>query len=329
MKFNHTFSEIISVENLLAAWEGFVRGKRKRADVQAFQLRLMDNILSLHADLCNQTYRHAPYHHFRISDPKPRDIHKASVRDRLLHHALYRKLYPFFDRTFIFDSYSCRQRKGTHRALNQFRALSSWIHEGNRRACFVLKCDIRKFFANIDHAILLHILSLSISDTYVLHLLENVISSFNSGVVGKGLPLDNLTSQLLVNIYLNEFDQFVKHRLKAKFYIRYADDFVILSEDKKYLEMLLPQVADFLQEKFKLSLHPDKVFIKTLSSGVDFLGWVHFPDHRVLRTATKKRVLRNINERNSGSYLGLLKHGNAFTLQKRVMESYNEYHART
>ncbi|HCY18108.1 TPA: hypothetical protein DHT42_02855 [Candidatus Nomurabacteria bacterium] len=136
------------------------------------------------------------------------------------------------------------------------------------------------------------------------------------------MPLGNLTSQLLVNVYMNEFDQFVKHKLRVKYYIRYADDFVVLSDSKNYLENLLPKINDFLNESLKLSLHPDKVFIKTIASGVDFLGWVHFPKHRVLRTTTKRRMLKKLkdNPKNETlqSYLGLLKHGNAYKLSKII-----------
>lgn len=138
----------------------------------------------------------------------------------------------------------------------------------------------------------------------------------------KGLPLGNLTSQLLVNIYMNECDQYMKHKLKVKYYIRYADDFVLLSEDKKYLENVLPSISEFLKGTLKLNLHPDKVFIKTLASGVDFLGWVHFPKHRVLRTATKRRMLKNVKKNakleSISSYLGMLSHGNAYKLKKAV-----------
>lgn len=208
----------------------------------------MRNIISLHEDLVTKSYRHASYEAFKISDPKPRDIHKATVRDRLLHHAIYRKLYPFFDKTFIADSYSCR--------------------------------------------------------------------------------MGNLTSQLLVNIYMNQFDQFMKHRLRAKYYIRYADDFVILLPDKASLKALISQISNFLDENLRLSLHPDKVFIKTFASGVDFLGWVHFSDHRILRTVAKKRMMRNI-EKNKGksesvqSYLGLLKHGNSYGLSRQTRQYLN------
>ncbi len=140
---------------------------------------------------------------------------------------------------------------------------------------------------------------------------------FSSSVnCSKGLPLGNLTSQLLVNIYMNEFDQWVKHVLKAKYYIRYADDFVFFLDSREYLEGARQKVQDFLTCRLKLSLHPEKVFINTLASGVDFLGWVHFPHHKVLRTTTKKRMMRRVNEKNVTSYLGLLSHGNEWKIQK-------------
>jgi hypothetical protein len=161
-----------------------------------------------------------------------------------------------------------------------------------------------------------------IPDAHIIWLLGEVVGSFSSTAVGKGLPLGNLTSQLLVNIYMNEFDQFMKHALRAKYYIRYADDFVILSHDKKHLVETLRYIVVFLRDRLKLELHPNKVSIRTLASGVDFLGWVHFPDHRVLRTATKKRMFRllagNAKPERVMAYLGMLKHGNTFKLHKRI-----------
>ena len=323
------------MENLLVAWREFVRGKRKKKDVQEFQHCLMDNILALHRDLVAGVYKHGGYQHFRISDPKPRDIHKASVRDRLLHHALYRKLYPFFDRTFIADSYSCRNRKGTHRAMNRFRQFAYKVSRNHTRTCWVLKCDIRKFFASIDQSVLLGIVRGYIPDTCITALIAEVVSSFQSfsnmtlarpagraRVIYKGLPLGNLTSQLLVNIYMNEFDRFMKHKLKAKYYIRYSDDFVILSADKRHLLKIVRYIALFLRERLKLELHPYKVSLATFASGIDFLGWVHFPDHRVLRTSTKRRMLKRLdatdNEKVASSYLGLLSHGNTKKLRQRI-----------
>lgn len=285
--------------------------------MQEFQYFLLDNIRSLHNDLNNKTYIHGGYYAFNISDPKQRNIHKATVRDRLLHHAIYRILYPFFDKTFIADSYSCRLGKGTHKALNRFTSLGRWTSKNHTKTVWVLKCDIRKFFASIDQNILLEIVEQYIPDRDILWLLNQIIRSFKTSS-GKGLPLGNLTSQLFVNIYMNEFDQFVKHTLKAKYYIRYADDFVILSQDKRQLTEIVRYIVLFLRERLHVQLHPDKVSITTLASGVDFLGWAHFPDHRVLRTTTRRRMLRRLAENNEPetiqSYLGLLKHGNTYKL---------------
>lgn len=160
-----------------------------------------------------------------------------------------------------------------------------------------------------------------------LWLLTEVIGSFHTdGKPGVGLPLSNLTSQLLVNIYMNVFDHFMKRNLKAMHYIRYADDFVVLHERREYLEHLLPQIAAFLESQLRLTLHPNKVTIATIASGVDFLGCVHFPNHRVLRTTTKRRMMKNLSTSNkegsTTSYLGILKHGNAHGLSKIIQSKH-------
>lgn len=321
MKFSHKYQDIITTKRLLQAWQIFLNGKKKRSDVIIFQTRLIDNVFRLYEDLVSYTYVHGSYHAFRINDPKPREIHKALVRDRLLHHLLYDALYPYFDTQFIYDSYSCRLNKGTHKALGRFQKFGRIVSKNHTRTCWILKCDIRKFFASINHQILKHILTNHIEDKNILWLLWRVIDSFHTeGRQGTGLPLGNLTSQLLVNIYMNKFDQWMKHVMKTEHYIRYADDFVIFSENKDFLLELTPKIADFLEEHLRLSLHPDKVFIKTLASGIDFLGWIHFTDHRVLRTATKRRMLRNVEDKFNEqavvqSYFGLLNHGNAKKLQ--------------
>jgi RNA-directed DNA polymerase len=317
--FSHKYEDIISIENLLEAWPEFLRGKRGKADVREFSRFLMLHVSKLHESLRTKTYRHGGYSAFKISDPKPRDIHKAGVIDRLLHHAIYRQLYPHFDRTFIADSYSCRKEKGTHKAVERFRAFGYQVSKNNTRTCWILKCDIRKFFASVDQTVLQEILRTYIADEETLWLLGRVIESFSSGETGRGLPLGNLTSQLLVNVYMNEFDQFAKHNLKARHYLRYADDFVFFSEDRIWLESLIPRIEVFLRDRLKLELHPKKVSIQTLSSGVDFLGWVHFFDHRVLRTSTKKRMFRalieNAKPERRESYIGLLSHGNSQKLK--------------
>ncbi|PIR60356.1 MAG: hypothetical protein COU68_02700, partial [Candidatus Pacebacteria bacterium CG10_big_fil_rev_8_21_14_0_10_45_6] len=252
-------------------------------------MRLTGNITELHERLSNQTYVHGKYHAFRLNDPKPRLIHKTSVCDRLVHHAVYRTLAPGFDRFFIHDSYACRKGKGVHKALRRFTDFGNKVSQNHTRTTWVLQCDIRKFFDSIDHQILLSILHWHITDDATLGLLQSIVTSFSvHRKTDIGLPLGNLTSQLLVNVYMNIFDQFVKRKLKTKYYIRYADDFVFLHHNRDYLEVLLPQVEQFLFDTLNLTLHPNKVHMKTLYSGIDFLGWVHFPKHRVLRTSTKR-----------------------------------------
>ena len=312
--------------NLLLAWEEFIMGKRSKKDVQEFYMHLMDNILSLHYDLSNQIYHHGSYEEFNISDPKPRIINKASVRDRLLHHAVYRILYPFFDEKFTSDSFSCRDKKGTHRAIKRLDDFYRKVSKNKTRTCWVLKCDIKKFFHSINQQVLLDILEKYIQDRDIVNLLREIIASFHYAKEGVGLPLGNLTSQLFANVYMNEFDQFVKHKLKIKHYIRYADDFVILSEDKNYLKEVIPVIRDFLQNNLSLTLHPDKIYIKTLYSGIDFLGWVNFKHHKTIRDTTKKRIFKKIKEnRNSktlSSYIGLLKHGNTQKIKGKVLKLY-------
>ncbi len=183
----------------------------------------------------------------------------------------------------------------------------------------MLKCDVRKFFASIDHETLKSILARHIADPDILELLHLVIESFDSGMPGVGLPLGNLTSQLLVNVYMHEFDMFVKQELKVKYYIRYADDFVILSDNREYLENILSRLTHFLRSKLCLMLHEHKTFIQTYDSGVDFLGWVHFVRHRQIRTSTKRKVVRTLEgypkKETILSYRGLLQHGDTHILQ--------------
>ncbi len=324
-KLVFSYEDIISTDNLLLAWQEFVIGKSNRADVIKFSLNLADNILHLNSELANLEYSHGSYHAFYVVDPKLRHIHKASVSDRLIHHAIYRKLYPFFSKTFIAHSYSCQAGKGTHRALGDFRVMTNKVSKNNTKTCWVLQCDIRKFFDSIVHKILLDILDDYIVDKKIIWLLENIINSF-SVKPDKGLPLGNLTSQLLVNIYMNVFDQYVKHELKVKYYIRYADDFVFLADNKEELLSILPKIKEFLSKRLSLELHPHKIHIKTLVNGIDFLGWVHFPRHRVLREKTKNRMMKRIkyhaNPESLASYLGLLKHGNSHKVRQELLNNY-------
>ena len=317
----------------MLSWSEFRSGKRGKPDVQAFERNLEENLFNLHWELEKGCYRHQPYKSFLIFDPKLRQIHKAEVRDRIVHHAIFRVLYPLFDFTFVFDSYSCLVGKGTHRASKRLENFAKTVSKNYRQSCYFLKCDIRKFFASIDHAKLKELVARRIADTKTLGLIYQIIDSFQVNI-GKGLPIGNLTSQIFANIYLDGFDKFVKHELRIKHYVRYTDDFIFLHKNKKHLEDLIPQIEAFLTQKLQLNLHPKKVILNKLTRGIDFLGYVVLPYHQVLRTKTKNRMFRKLEKKFTqfeqgqidrkklrqtvNSYLGVLKHCRSQNLKGQI-----------
>lgn len=331
------FDEIISLKNLFTSWDIFKKGKECKLDIQDFALSQENNIFQLHAKLKNGHYRHANYISFFITDPKLRAINKAQVRDRVLHHAIVRAIEPLFERNFIYDSYSSRKEKGSHKAIKRLYQFAWKLSRNDTKIVWVLKCDIRKFFDSVDHEILLNLLKREISDQRVIKLLSEIIDSYDSALENqraKGIPLGNLTSQLFSNVYLNPLDQFVKRNLKAKYYVRYADDFVILSCDKESLEKNVSKLKKFLREYLRLELHPSKLTLRKFSQGIDFLGYVVFPHHTILRTKTKKRMIRKISkkqrelannpeseksfEQTIQSYLGVLSHCRGEEIRKKI-----------
>lgn len=336
--YPNLFEKVTSMSNLLAAWEKFKAGKVSKKDVRSFEYKLEENLFALHDDLVSGHYRHGAYAPFYIQDPKQRLIHKATVRDRVLHHALFNILSPLFDPTFITNSFSCRVGKGVHKGVASLKNGLRKVSRNNTRTCFALKCDVQKFFQGVDQETLMAILVRKIRDNKALKLLEQVISSH--GLMGeskefcRGIPIGNLTSQLFANIYMNELDQFVKHRLRAKYYYRYTDDFIMISTSREKLVGWKKQVNLFLLEKLKLKLHPRKVTIRKYSQGIDFLGYVLFPHHQIVRIKTKRRMLKKLRRKVEGykrgateknslltsmdSYLGVLKHANSFKVKKEI-----------
>ena len=317
------------------SWEEFRIGKTKKPDVLEFGRHLEDNLFALHHELKNKRYKHSDYTSFYITDPKVRHIHKALVKDRIVHHAIHRILYPIFDPAFIHDSYSCRIGKGTHRAVRRLGNFTRKVSKNYTGKCFVLKCDIRKFFASVDHEMLIELLEKKIKDEDLMRLIREIVGSFYLAIressltsLGfprererereRGVPLGNLTSQLFANVYLNELDQFVKHDLRIKYYIRYCDDFVIVGDDEKDLEEICVKIKLFLEAKLRMELHPNKVEIRKLNQGIDFLGYVIKPHFSILRTKTKNRMLKRICEKNLSSYLELLSHCNGYGLEEKI-----------
>lgn len=316
----------MSLDNLLTAWYEFRRGKRSRSDVRLYEYNLEDNIFSLQAELAGGYYKPDSYHQFRINDPKPRLISKATVRDRLVHHAIYRCLYPVFDRVFIFDSYSCRVGKGTHKAFARVRRQILFCSHNYTRSCFALKCDIRRFFDTIDHGVLLGLIKEKINDQRLLNLLEKVVRGFETHP-GKGMPIGNLTSQLFANIYMDPLDKFVKHRLKVRHYVRYADDFLLLSDNEAELMGYFVEIWRFLKEVLRLELHPHKISLRKLAWGIDFVGYVALPHRAQPRRRTVRRIFKRVDcitdtaqlSAVLDSYLGYLCHVDSQEIQEQLL----------
>lgn len=177
--YNNLFKKIVEAENLFLAWDEFKKGKTSKKDVLAFEWELEKNIINLSLELQNKTYRHGKYRSFYIHDPKQRHIHKAEVRDRVLHHAIFRSLNPIFEPTFINSSYSCRIGKGTHKGVNDLAKFIRKASKNNKLPCFVLKCDIKKFFDSVNHKILLDIIMKRIKDKDVIWLVREVVNSYS------------------------------------------------------------------------------------------------------------------------------------------------------
>jgi retron-type reverse transcriptase len=293
------FEKIISLENIFCAWREFQKDKRNRTDVKEFSADAEKNIFELHDELEKGTYRHGSYEPFWVRDPKLRLIHKACVRDRLLHHAIFRVLYPLFNKSWIFDSFSSREFKGTHAAMKRFRDFAWKISQNNTRPVWVLKLDIRKYFDSIDHEIILALLYVALpykvsilkDDDRLFDLLKNNIHSYST-LPGKGIPLGNLTSQLFANVYLNPLDQYIKHRLGVPYYIRYADDIIVLSESREFLIELLSKISSFLENELRLTIHPNKILIRCWSKGIDVLGFISYPSKTIVRFSTARRMFK-------------------------------------
>jgi retron-type reverse transcriptase len=287
-------------------------------DVAEYQKQLKINIQNLHVDIASGNYEHGKYQPFMICDPKQRQIHKATVRDRLVHQVVVSAIELLFEKQFIFDSYSCRIGKGTHAGVARLGLFLRQASRNNTIKVYVLKCDVRQFFASIDHEILMRRIEANIDDEQTLELLRTILLSHNAEI-GKGIPLGNVTSQLFANIYLHELDWFMKQTMGIKHYLRYCDDFVIVSTDKIYLESLIEPVRHFLLTKLKLELHPTKVSIRSWDQGVDYLGYVLRPYATSIRTKTKKRMLARVTEDNLSSYLGVCVHANGYRLSQLAM----------
>ena len=235
-KHSSLYSQVYSIKNLVLAWQKARKGKTQRNYVIEFEKKLGFNLKALHKELKSQTYKPKPLKTFILRDPKIRKISKSDFRDRIVHHALCNIIEPIFEKAFIYDCCANRKGKGTLFALNRFHLFKRKVTNNLRSEAFCLKADIKHYFLEVDHQILLKIIKRKVSEKRVIWLIERILENNVEGnSKGKGMPLGNLTSQFFANVYLSELDYFVKHTLRAKYYIRYVDDFVLLDQSKEKL----------------------------------------------------------------------------------------------
>lgn len=328
------FNEIVSFENLLIANKRASKGKRTKEHVITFNNNLEDELLRLKDELILGTYTPLPYNRFYIFEPKLRLISAPMFRDRNVHHAICNILTPIIDKRFIYDSYACRQGKGTHKAVDRAQEMMRKVNiQSNGSGVYCLKLDVKSYFANVNHTILKRILKFHIKDSMVINLLFKIIDSYK-----EGLPLGNLTSQLFANMYLNELDREAKYNLKIKYYVRYMDDIVIFSSNKDYLQQVRKSIELFLLTKLKLSTNSKtEVFPVRQRFGkpLDFLGYRLYITHRTLRKSTVKRFKAKVKGLRKSyyncqinfkdvkaplaSYLGCAKHCDSYNLTKFIL----------
>lgn len=289
---NLIYSKICNYKNILLAWQNAKKGKTKRRYIKRFQKNLNNNLLNLQQELINQTYKPCELKTFILRDPKTRKISKSAFRDRVVHHALCNVIVPLFEKSFIYDSHANQIGKGTLKALERFDTFKRKVSKNNSKECYVLKADIKHYFEEVDHQKLIEIIRKKIDDEKVIGLIKNLLSVNNRT---RGMPLGNLISQFFANLYLNELDVYVKHTLRAKYYIRYVDDFVILHESKEQLEMWKNDINNFLKESLKIELHPSKSNVLKLSSGINFLGFRVFFYHKLLRKSNLRNFEKKLN----------------------------------
>ena len=282
--------QLLDFGNLLQAYKRARAGSGKTPESQAFGFGLEPELLHLQAELKTGRYQPAPYRYFRIYEPKERIISVAPFRDRVLHHAVIQVLEPIYEACFYHHSYATRKFKGTHRAIAQAQR---WT----RSYRYFFKADIEKYFDSIDHQILLHLLQQKIKDLQLIHLLEQIIA--NGGKNGKGLPIGNLTSQFLANVYLHPLDLHIKQGLRIRPYLRYMDDYVLFSAEKGIVKECRKQIEGFLAKKLALRHKPTACYFGQSRNGLSFLGARIFPSlvrikpenlHRATRRMRRKQA---------------------------------------
>lgn len=310
------------MDNLYLAYSIAKKGKSKQYGVRLFEKNLDENIKKLYNEMIMESYKTSEYSVFTIYDPKEREIYRLPFRDRIVHHAVMNVLEPIWTSIFISHTYSCIKGKGIHGVLRNLKRDLKDIE--NTQYC--LKLDIRKFYPSIDHEVLKFIIRKKIKDGKLLNLLDEIIDS------APGVPIGNYLSQFFANLYLSYFDHWIKENKQVKYYYRYADDIVILASNKPYLHNLFNEINDYLFDNLKLQIKHNYQIFPVEKRGIDFVGYVFYHTHILMRKTIKKRFCRkaaklnkkNItaqeHKQNICSWLGWAKHCNSKNLLKKIIK---------
>lgn len=312
-RIGNLYQKVISIENLINADAIAQKGKSNQYGVILHNKNKVENLQKLNEILENKTYRTSEYSIFKVYEPKEREVFRLPYfPDRILHHAIMLILQPIFVSTFTADSYSCIKGKGIHACLKGVKKAL----KNREETQYCLKLDIKKFYPNVNHDILKQLLRKKIKDTDLLWLLDEIIDS------AQGLPIGNYLSQYFANFYLTYFDHWLKEEMKVKYYFRYADDIVILSDNKPYLHRLLNGIKIYLIDNLKLEVKQNYQIFPVEARGIDFVGYKLYHTHTLLRKGIKKNfarmLIKNKNKASVASYLGWAKHCNSINLLKKL-----------
>ena len=295
-RHGHLFDKIVETQNLYLAARKSFRGKKFKYTAAPFYFNLENEIVRIQHQLQDGSYRPLPYKVFKIYEPKERNICCAEFHDRVVHHGIMNVLEPVFEKRLIDATYACRAGKGTHVALKKSQSLV-------RKYAYYLKCDIKKYFESIDHQALKLLLRRIFKDKKLIELLDTIITHRPPYTEpGRGLPIGNLTSQHLANLYLGELDLFVKHQLRCKGYVRYMDDFILFADRKQDLRDALKKLRNYLTDQLKLELKEKIVRIAPVSEGLPFLGYRVFKGVIRLQRANLTRFRKKVTKL-EGRYL--------------------------
>lgn len=286
-----SYDALVSKENIWRAWKNFVPGKWQQTAVRKFWLNLEKELTLLYHDLNRGNYVHGPYHHFTVSDTKQRDVYVATVRDKVVHRIITEYLEVRYGSHFYRHSYAAQRGKGVTAARAYAITTINRLYEHSQ--VWIGKLDVQKYFSNVDHEILMKLLSRRVTDGKILAVCQKIIKSF--GVGGIGLPLGNLTSQWFANVYLHELDWQAKHVLKIPYYLRYNDDMIIINADRRKVMEWSGVLQRFASEGLHLTIPPRKIELVGLPEPIDILGIVT-NGHRIwTRLATVDRAETRMN----------------------------------